>query len=158
MCARRLGGSGLLLCGRGGAGGVSIHTNHVFSDISIGVWNWFHTLEAYLGTLPDLEVREDGEAWKESLRKARTIGDEELLVPAAAEQLESLDVQRGLSVGALVSIAPDDTGRDHPTVGELVKMGVEEVVIRPLESKELDVRVHFPRLGFVVKVVEGSRL
>lgn len=127
-----------------------------------GVWNWFHTLEAYIASLPNLEKEVNGEEsseWKDSLKKARTIADEELLVPAAAEQLEGLDLQRGLGVGVLVSVAPDDTGRDSPTVGELVKIGVEEVVIKPNESAELEgVRVHFPRLGFVVKVVEGSRL
>jgi hypothetical protein len=57
-----------------------------------------------------------------------------------------------------LSIAPDDTGRDNPTVGTLVRIGVEEVVIRPNEKAEVGVRVHFPRLGFVVRVVEGSRL
>lgn len=127
-----------------------------------GVWNWFHALEKYIASLPDLEKVVDGEEsgeWKERLRSAERIADSELLVPAATEQLEGLDLQRGLSVGVLVSVAPDDTGRDSPTVGELVKIGVEEVVIKPVESAELDdIRVHFPRLGFVVKVVEGSRL
>ena len=60
--------------------------------------------------------------------------------------------------GARVSVAPDDTGRNFPTVGKLVKIGVEEVVIEPAEKAELDVRIHFPRLGFVVKRVEESRL
>jgi hypothetical protein len=32
------------------------------------------------------------------------------------------------------------------------------VVIKPHEKAEVDVRVHFPRLGFVVKVVDGSKL
>jgi len=79
-------------------------------------------------------------------------------VPTAVEQHPSLDAQRGLVPGVSVSVAPDDTGKDNPTVGTLVRIGVEEVVITPNERAEVDVRVHFPRLGFVVKGVEGARL
>jgi hypothetical protein len=32
------------------------------------------------------------------------------------------------------------------------------VVIKPHGKAEVDVRVHFPRLGFVVKIAEGSKL
>lgn len=126
-----------------------------------GVWNWFHALESYIDSLPNLEKEADGEKnleWKEALKAANTLGLEELLVPTSAGQLDVLDLQRGLAEGTLVSIAPDDIGRNFPTVGTLVKIGVEEVVIKPVESAELDVRVHFPRLGSVIKVAEGSRL
>jgi hypothetical protein len=80
------------------------------------------------------------------------------LVPAAVAQHLVLDKQRGLLPGVLVSVAPDDTGRGNPTVGTLVRIGVEEVVIQPIKAAEMEVRIHFPRLGFVVKVVEESRL
>jgi hypothetical protein len=43
-------------------------------------------------------------------------------------------------------------------MGTLVKIGSEEVVIKPEEMGELDVRIHFPRLGFVVKAMGGSKL
>jgi hypothetical protein len=66
-----------------------------------------------------------------------------MLVPAAAEQHTSLDVLKGLIPGANVSIAPNDTGRDHPTVGTLVIIEVVEVVITPNEKSELDVQLHF---------------
>ena len=35
-------------------------------------------------------------------------------------------------------------------------VGVEEVVVEPEGEGEMKVRVHFPRLGFVVKVLEGG--
>lgn len=128
-----------------------------------GVWKWFHAFEAYISSLPNLETIIDDsgagqEIWKEELRSSRPLEDGELLVPAAVGEHPRLDVQRGLVPGVSVSVAPDDTGRDDPTVGTLVKIGVEEVVIKPMERGELDVRVHFPRLGFVVKVVDRSRL
>ena len=40
----------------------------------------------------------------------------------------------------------------------MVKIGSEEVVIKPDETGELDVRIHFPRLDFVVKATGGSKL
>lgn len=125
-----------------------------------GVWAWFQRLEAWLAGLKDLEVCVDGATpgWKETLRETELLAEDDLLVPVAVEQHPSLDVQRGLVQGALVSVAPEDTGRDHPTIGTLVKIGVEEVVIKPIVEGEIDVRIHFPRLGFVVKVAEGSRL
>jgi hypothetical protein len=44
---------------------------------------------------------------------------------------------------------PDDTGRD-PVVGELVASDPHEVVIRRSDREIGEVRVHFPRAGFVV--------
>ena len=74
-----------------------------------------------------------------------------MIVPAAAPPHDLLDTQRGLTPGVVVNVAPDDTGRDNPTIGRLVTIGVEEVVIEPVTKGGLEVRIHFPRLGFVVK-------
>jgi hypothetical protein len=124
-----------------------------------GIWRWFHAFEAHVASLPDLETTVDGDSaeWKAELQRAELWPEDLLLVPAA-DQNELLDERRGLVPGVMVSIAPDDTGRGDPTVGSLVKIGVEEVVIVPAERGEINVRIHFPRLGFVVKKVEGSRL
>jgi hypothetical protein len=124
-----------------------------------GIWRWFHAFEAHIASLPDLETTVDGDSaqWKAELQRAELWPEDLLLVPAA-DQNELLDERRGLVPGAMVSIAPDDTGRGDPTVESLVKIGVEEVVIVPAEKGEINVRIHFPRLGFVVKTVEGSRL
>jgi hypothetical protein len=126
-----------------------------------GVWRWFHELEGYLKGLPDLETVVDGAkdaGWKDAIKATGLVEGERLLVSTPVDQHPVLDAQRGLVPGVSVSVAPDDTGRDDPTVGKLVRIGVEEVVIKPSEKGELDVNIHFPRLGFVVKVVEGSRL
>jgi hypothetical protein len=146
----------------GGAkeGGPDI-TSQVFNETRYpGLWAWFHAFESYIASLPDLQTTlpTTSTSWIQELRASPLLADDKLLVPAAVEQHPSLDAARGLVPGVSVSIAPDDTGRDNPTVGTLVRIGVEEVVVRPNEKAEVGVRVHFPRLGFVVKVVEGSRL
>ena len=57
------------------------------------------------------------------------------------------------------------TDTASPTVGILIDLSPEEIVIKPLAlegaaaAATVDVRVHFPRLGFVVKPRRGdSRL
>src|SRR6195256_230349 len=55
----------------------------------------------------------------------------------------------GRKPGQVVSVTPDDTGRD-PVVGELVTSGIDEIVIRRRGPAIRGGRVHFPRAGFVV--------
>ncbi|KAI8941237.1 hypothetical protein NX059_002472 [Plenodomus lindquistii] len=125
-----------------------------------GVWRWFHAFQEYLAGLEDFETRVEGrdERWKDELRDTPLLSEEDMLLPVSAPQHKELDEKRGLVEGARVSVAPDDTGRSDKTVGTLVRIGVEEVVVVPEGEAELDVRVHFPRLGFVVRRVEGARL
>ncbi|KAF2001792.1 hypothetical protein P154DRAFT_619154 [Amniculicola lignicola CBS 123094] len=124
------------------------------------VWKWFHAFEAHLSSLPDREmtISPSSTEWKETLKSTPFVDTENLLVPTSADQHVDLDTKQGLVQGAVVSIAPDDTGRDSPTMGILEKIGVDEVVIRPMEPAEMDVRIHFPRLGFVVRPIESPRL
>jgi hypothetical protein len=125
-----------------------------------GLMRWFHAFEAYIAALPNLQrtVPKSDTQWKDALRQTSLLRDEDLLVPTAVAPHDFLDTKRGLVPGVRVSVVPDDTGRDNPTTGTLVKIGSEEVVIEPDQSAELDVRIHFPRLGFVVKTKEGSKL
>jgi glutathione S-transferase len=51
--------------------------------------------------------------------------------------------------GQMVTVTPDDTGRD-PVIGELVTSGVQEIVVRRTDPVAGEVCVHFPRAGFVV--------
>jgi hypothetical protein len=55
----------------------------------------------------------------------------------------------GRKPGQVVSVTPDDTGRD-PVIGELVTSGIHEIVIRRSGPAIGEVCVHFPRAGFVV--------
>ena len=55
----------------------------------------------------------------------------------------------GLAAGNLVSITPDDTGRDA-TTGELVALDAQSVTIRRDSPETGIVHVHFPRAGFIL--------
>jgi glutathione S-transferase len=55
----------------------------------------------------------------------------------------------GRKPGQVVSVTPDDTGRD-PVIGELVTSGIDEIVIRRSDPAIGEVCLHFPRAGFVV--------
>jgi len=55
----------------------------------------------------------------------------------------------GRKPGQVVSVTPDDTGRD-PVIGELVTSAIDEIVIRRRDPAIGEVCVHFPRAGFVV--------
>jgi glutathione S-transferase len=55
----------------------------------------------------------------------------------------------GRKPGQVVSVTPDDTGRD-PVIGELVTSSIQEIVIRRRDPAIGEVCVHFPRAGFVV--------
>jgi hypothetical protein len=59
----------------------------------------------------------------------------------------------------IVSTCADEND-NNPTIGWLVDLSPEEVVIKPLEldTPALDVRVYFPRLGFVVQPFRESKL
>ena len=67
----------------------------------------------------------------------------------------------------MVSIAPIipshsshlvDPGQSHPTQGKLVGLNREEIVMETMGSLASIVRVHFPRLGFVVTRAPTTRL
>jgi glutathione S-transferase len=124
-----------------------------------GLWRWLSRFEAYVASLPDLEVvvPKDDTTWKKELSEASLWDDDRMLVPTMTDIHGITDRQRGVVPGAMASVTPDDTGRGDPTVGILVKIGVEEVVIKPVTKGEIDVRVHFPRLGFVVKAEDSQR-
>jgi len=57
----------------------------------------------------------------------------------------------GVQAGESVAVAPDDSGRKHPTIGKLVALNREELVLETKGSTRSLIRCHFPRLGFTVK-------
>lgn len=148
------------LSGGGAADTFEDMTAQVWSEARYpGLWAWFHAFEAYIDSLPDLQET-DPQGWIDTIKALPSPSSSQpqtdLLVPTAVEY--QTEVQRDLKPGVNVSVAPDDTGRDNPQTGTLVAVGVEEVVLRPSGKADVDVLVHFPRLGFVVRAVEGARL
>jgi hypothetical protein len=86
-------------------------------------------------------------------RRSRMTSREALDVARAATSIAkaSADPQDPISrkPGEIVSVTPDDTGRD-PVVGELIVSDVHEIVIRRTDHTVGEVCIHFPRAGFVV--------
>ena len=126
-----------------------------------GILAWFRTMKRYLDKLPSTEDRDPTFSDVLERIKNSTMLDESLLLPTSQPSHKELDEQCGLIKGTLVSVAPDDTGKDDPTIGRLVALSPEEVVIEPIaldKPAEVKTRVHFPRLGFVIRPVNKARL
>lgn len=73
---------------------------------------WFDTFRLYLSRLPNVEMREV-DSPENALRATRdyVFGKEIPLLPTSASPHVELDENNGLLPGAVVSVAPDDTGR-----------------------------------------------
>ncbi|KAG6817457.1 hypothetical protein H0H87_008625 [Tephrocybe sp. NHM501043] len=56
-----------------------------------------------------------------------------------------------------VQVAPDDTGKNFPTVGKLIGLNKEQVVIEVQGSKGL-LRCHFPQIAFTVTAARPHKL
>jgi len=127
-----------------------------------GIFTWYKTLQRYLSNLPQVEEKDKSMSdLAAQIKKSPVLGRKSLLLPTPRSTHADLDKKNGLIEGALVSVAPDDTGRDDPTIGTLVALSPEEVVIKPVpleKPAEIAVRVHFPRLGFVVRPVDRAKL
>lgn len=138
------------------------------SDRYPNLCSWFQRFQEYLDRLPLTEhrvERNDDTGVQQVLLTigSKSLRDEIPLIPTPAVPLESLDRRNGLLLGGQVSISPDDTGRGNPTLGKLLAITAEEVVILPqsIDGKAPSVgsiRVHFPRIGFVVRPTTRSSL
>jgi len=53
----------------------------------------------------------------------------------------------GMQARQLIAIAPDDSGRKHPTVGKLVALNREEFVLAKGSTRSV-IRCHFPKTWF----------
>ena len=130
-----------------------------------GLWSWFERFQAHINRLPSTETRVERndskgvEAIMTTLEAAEARSS--ILIPTANPRLAELEDRNGLVIGSRVRVAPDDTGRDDPTFGTLVASSPEEVVIVPERTSakaKIDVRIHFPRVGFVVTQSRSAKL
>jgi len=132
-----------------------------------GLTAWSERFKAHIDGLSSLETRVekgDDEGITRVLEKVKTarLRKETPLVPTPAGPHELLNKRNGLVAGTQVSIAPDDTGRGSPTEGTLVAITSEEVIISPRRigngPSVGEVRIHFPRIGFVVRPIGTAKL
>lgn len=126
------------------------------------LFTWYTTMTRYIENLSSTEKKDpDFKEVVQLMKDSPSLGKKSLLLPTPRSSHVELDQKTGLVEGAMVSVAPDDTGRSDPTVGTLITMSPEEVVIKPMPLErpaEVDVRVHFPRLGFTVRPVDRAKL
>jgi hypothetical protein len=124
-----------------------------------GLTRWFGHIRDYLDCLPSKETIVTDEC--DVLQKIKACegpARQPELLPTAAPQLMELDDALGLMVGSLVSAAPADTGRSSPTVGTLLAISPEEVVLRPQKEAEIEVNIHFPRIEFDIRPASQAKL
>jgi hypothetical protein len=127
-----------------------------------GLYTWFKTFERYIENLDTVENKDpDFEKVLDQINTAPVLGRKSLLLPTPRSSFADLDKKCGLTEGATVSVAPDDIGKADPTVGTLVALSPEEIVIKPqaLETPaKVETRVHFPRVEFRVRPVDKAKL
>lgn len=96
---------------------------------------WFRMMERYFENLPDVEtkVERDFEEVVKAMKESPALGKKSLLLPTPRSTLADLDGKCGLTEGAMVSIAPDDTGRDEYVCPRRVELlTANEELVRPL--------------------------
>ncbi|KAF2742792.1 hypothetical protein M011DRAFT_452606 [Sporormia fimetaria CBS 119925] len=128
-----------------------------------GLHAWFTAFESYMSSLPSVEssAKETDSTWRNELQRQSFMGSSaqagESLVPSCVGSMDSVtDAERGLKMGSMVQVAPDDTGRGDPVFGKVLALGVEEVVVEPERKGSVEIRIHFPRVGFTVRTVAGK--
>ena len=72
--------------------------------------------------------------------------------PDALELVNDNDPQ-GLVPGTSVSVSPDLDGGEQPVEGELVAADHERIIVRRNEPDVGDLHIHFPRIGYRVKLL-----
>ena len=71
------------------------------------------------------------------------------------DQLDPLQLKKG----QIVDISPADSGVTHHDKGELLSLGIREVVIKKeMPNGRGHIRVHFPRINFSIKAVQEANL
>lgn len=109
---------------------------------------WIIRMKEYLQVVQDSNVTPTEKVTSEQALNLVQEGDLEDHAGFDAAEAERL----GLTSGQTVSVAPTDTGKNHPTIGTLVGLNKEEVVIRVKGASGTPLHAHFPRLGFSIRV------
>lgn len=158
----------------GAADGTEKDPNEVFNKERYpAIWNWFQRFKDHIDALPNHETRVekgDEQGLADLMQRIKQSPEQEpvWMLPTPRNALMQLEERSGLKIGSKVSIYPADTGRLNPTNGTLVALSPEEAVIQPDKSAVAgkegtkarieDVRLHFPRIEFVVSTVKPANI
>lgn len=78
------------------------------------LFTWYRRLQRYLTNLSDCEDKDpEWSGMLEQIKKSPQLGKRSLLLPTPRSSLAELDKKCGLTEGAVLSVTPDDTGRDE---------------------------------------------
>ncbi len=148
-----------------------------------GIWTYDWTLQRENNMYAELEkevisqktfpkvfawidrLREAYEAATEKNGKAEVISDRDAIDKILASDyfeteghVDKLDPLQ-LTKGQMVDISPVDSGFSHHDKGELLSLGLKEVVIKKaVPNGQGQIRVHFPRINFSIKAVQEANL
>ncbi len=79
-----------------------------------GTFTWFGMMKSYFDNLPSTEkTAGDFSDVLKQMKEAPNLGPKSLLLPTPNPSQADLDKQSGLTEGAVISVVPDDTGRDE---------------------------------------------
>ena len=158
------------LTGSGLEGMDTVFTQARFPNL----WAWFERMMDTIAGIDD--IGDERCAMERAVELGDTKGVEEVTrrlkeaelpreIPIALNSVnpwnQELDARVGIALGKRVRIAPDDTGMNDPVFGRLVAASAEEVVVvtDEIEGNKRAVgecRMHFPRVGFVVRNADGG--
>lgn len=135
---------------------------------------WFERFKSHVDAIESLEKRIEQDDLVSTEKAIKELDEYDVgtgvpMLKTPKNRIGALEHRVGLKIGATVSVAPDDTGRSSPTIGTLVAISTQEVVITPenpsliskqdpKETRVKGVRLHFPRVGFVILPVNRARL
>lgn len=77
------------------------------------VVTWYRRMRAYFEELPSTEKKLNIEQVLDEMKRSPSLGPRSLLLPTPSSAHTGLNEKIGLQEGALVSVVPDDTGRDE---------------------------------------------
>lgn len=162
------------LTGGGTVDGSGKGMQEVFNEQRYpAIWKWFHRFKEHMEGLPSHETRieqEDEQGLETLMQRVEQSPAQEAiwLLPTPRRALTQLEERNGLKIGSKVSIYPADTGRLNPTVGTLIALTPEEAVIEPdkpavvgkegTRARIENVRLHFPRVEFVISPVKPANI
>ena len=96
-----------------------------------------------------------GHGTKEKISATEAIAICAASTGAAAQNDQSFQDEHGIALGSQVSIAAETFGPEA-TVGELVAATRTRYTLKRVDERAGTVHVHFPRIGYVLKVVQPA--
>ncbi|KAL2672693.1 hypothetical protein Neosp_013407 [[Neocosmospora] mangrovei] len=120
---------------------VEIWTGRAFVPSATEILRGFHKMEEWENRVEQIDHGEMSLGTVEEAHEAARLSTG---LPGRGVELDNFF---GLSQGDLVTVVPDDYGKE-PVVGRLVTLSLREVAVERDDALVGNVTVHFPRIGY----------